>query len=470
MSIDQPLTSPTTAVRGGDRPAAATPASSSASPWRRTRSRARSHEDGRTPSIWDTFSHTPGKVARGETGDVACDHYHRYREDVALMADLGVDAYRLSVAWPRVQPDGRGPANQRRPGLLLAAGRRAPRGRHHAGRDAVPLGPPAGARGRRRLAASATPRTASPSTPSCCAEHLGDRVRRWITLNEPFCSSVLGYGTGRHAPGVKDAGRSLAAAHHLLLGHGLAVSALREARPRRVVRHHAQPRAGLPGPRHRGRPRGGAALAGAVEPAVHRPRAGGHLPRGGPRDLVGRQRLLVPARRRPGGDVGAAGLPGRQLLLPRAGQGGAARRADARPAARRRPRDDVAGAGRRRGHRDGLAGRRRRHPSADAVAEGDLPRPAAGLDHRERPRVRRRRQRRERDRRRPGADPLRRRPPGRRGARGRGGRRRARLLPVVARSTTSSGPRATRGASAWCTSTSRPRSGSPRRASGGTAT
>ena len=69
-------------------------------------------EDGRGASIWDTFSHTPEKVARGDTGDVACDHYHRYREDVALMADLGVDAYRLSVAWPRIQPDGRGPVNQ----------------------------------------------------------------------------------------------------------------------------------------------------------------------------------------------------------------------------------------------------------------------------------------------------------------------------------------------------------------------
>ena len=68
--------------------------------------------DGKGPSIWDTFSHTPGKVARGDTGDIACDHYHRYREDVALMADLGVDAYRLSVAWPRVQPDGRGGVNQ----------------------------------------------------------------------------------------------------------------------------------------------------------------------------------------------------------------------------------------------------------------------------------------------------------------------------------------------------------------------
>ena len=87
------------------------------------------HEDGRGPSIWDTFSHTPGKVFQGDTGDVACDHYHRYREDVALMAELGVDSYRLSVAWPRIQPDGNGPGQRRRPRLLRPPGRRAARAR-----------------------------------------------------------------------------------------------------------------------------------------------------------------------------------------------------------------------------------------------------------------------------------------------------------------------------------------------------
>ena len=184
-------------------------------------------EDGRGTSIWDTFSHTPDKVARGDTGDVACDHYHRYREDVALMADLGADAYRLSVAWPRIQPDGRGPVNpagvdfySRLVDELLAAGITPlvtlyhwdlPQALEDAGgwphRDTA-----------HRFAEYAV----------AVQERLGDRVSRWITLNEPYCSSVLGYGTGRHAPAVRDAGRALAAAHHLLLGHGLAVRALRE--------------------------------------------------------------------------------------------------------------------------------------------------------------------------------------------------------------------------------------------------
>ncbi len=185
------------------------------------------HEGGRGTSIWDTFSHTPEKVARGDHGDVACDHYHRYPEDVALMADLGVDAYRLSVAWPRIQPDGRGPVNQagvdfysRLVDELLGHGITPlvtlyhwdlPQALEDAG--GWPLRDTA-----LRFADYAVALQAA----------LGDRVNRWITLNEPFCSSVLGYGTGRHAPGVKDAGASLAAAHHLLLGHGLAVRALRE--------------------------------------------------------------------------------------------------------------------------------------------------------------------------------------------------------------------------------------------------
>jgi len=169
-------------------------------------------------------------VARGDTGDVACDHYHRYREDVALMADLGVDAYRLSVAWPRIQPEGRGPVNEagvdfysRLVDELLGAGVTPlvtlyhwdlPQALEDAG--GWPLRDTA-----LRFADYAV----------ALQERLGDRVNRWITLNEPYCSSVLGYGTGRHAPGVKDAGAALAAAHHLLLGHGLATRALRERDP-----------------------------------------------------------------------------------------------------------------------------------------------------------------------------------------------------------------------------------------------
>jgi len=186
------------------------------------------HEDGRGPSIWDTFSHTPGKVAGGDTGDVACDHYHRHAEDVALMADLGVDSYRFSVAWPRVQPDGRGPANQR--GLdfyrrlvdeLLAAGIAPCLTLYHWDLPQA-LQDAGGWRVR--------------DTAERFAEYaeivfgaLGDRVPMWITLNEPYCSSIVGYAEGRHAPGAEEGEGALAAAHHLLLGHGRAVAALRAA-------------------------------------------------------------------------------------------------------------------------------------------------------------------------------------------------------------------------------------------------
>jgi beta-glucosidase len=185
------------------------------------------HEGGRGTSIWDTFSHTPDKVARGDTGDVACDHFHRYPEDVALMADLGVDAYRLSVAWPRIQPDGRGPVNRqgvdfysRLVDTLLGRGITPVVTLYHW--DLPQALEDAGGWPHRDTAHRFADFAVS------VQEHLGDRVQRWITLNEPYCSSVLGYGTGRHAPGVKDAGAALAAAHHLLLGHGLAVDAMRE--------------------------------------------------------------------------------------------------------------------------------------------------------------------------------------------------------------------------------------------------
>jgi beta-glucosidase len=188
------------------------------------------HEGRRGRSIWDTFSHTPGRVAGDDTGDVACDHYHRYREDVALMAELGVDAYRLSVAWPRIQPDGRGPANpdgidfySRLVDELLAAGITPLVTLYHW--DLPQSLEDAGGWRTRDTAA----RFADYAL--LVQDALGDRVRRWITLNEPFCSAVLGYGTGRHAPGVRDAGAALTAAHHLLLGHGLALTAMRAVDP-----------------------------------------------------------------------------------------------------------------------------------------------------------------------------------------------------------------------------------------------
>ena len=185
-------------------------------------------EDGRGPSIWDTFSHTPGKVFHGDTGDVACDQYHRLDEDLDLMADLGLMAYRFSVAWPRIQPEGSGPANQK--GLdfykRLVDGLRE--------RSIEPV---------LTLYHWDLPQAledrggwTSRETSSRFAEYagivheaLGREVRFWITLNEPWVSAWLGYGVGAHAPGHSDPAKALAATHHLLLGHGLAVERMREA-------------------------------------------------------------------------------------------------------------------------------------------------------------------------------------------------------------------------------------------------
>ncbi|GAA3159590.1 GH1 family beta-glucosidase [Planomonospora alba] len=182
--------------------------------------------DGRGPSIWDAFSRVPGAVAAGETGDVACDHYHRWPQDVELMARLGVGAYRFSVAWPRIFPQGDGRVERR-------------------GLDFY-----------RRLVDALNERGITPfvtlyhwDLPQALEERGGWRVREtaerfaeyaatvhealdgvpyWITLNEPYCSSITGYAEGRHAPGAREGHGALAAAHHLLVGHGLAVARLRE--------------------------------------------------------------------------------------------------------------------------------------------------------------------------------------------------------------------------------------------------
>ncbi|WP_338693095.1 GH1 family beta-glucosidase [Streptomyces sp. Q6] len=186
------------------------------------------NEDGRGPSIWDTYSHTPGRTDGGDTGDVACDHYHRYPEDVALLRDLGVDSYRFSIAWPRIQPTGQGPAEQK--GLdfysrlvdeLLEAGIEPAATLYHW--DLPQALEDKGGWRVRETAERFGEYTA------IVAEHLADRVPRWITLNEPWCSAFLGYSVGRHAPGAQEGTGALAAAHHLLVGHGLAMKALRAA-------------------------------------------------------------------------------------------------------------------------------------------------------------------------------------------------------------------------------------------------
>ncbi|MFG2110321.1 GH1 family beta-glucosidase [Micromonospora chersina] len=185
-------------------------------------------EDGRAPSIWDTFSRTPGKVFQGHTGDVACDHYHRYAEDVALMADLGLRAYRFSVAWPRIRPDGTGPVNPR--GLDFYD--RLVDALLHRGIDPIVTlyhwDLPQALEDRGGWTAR---ETAEHFADYALAVHqrLGDRVRTWTTLNEPWCSAYLGYGNGVHAPGGRDAGAAFRAVHHLLLGHGLAARSLRAA-------------------------------------------------------------------------------------------------------------------------------------------------------------------------------------------------------------------------------------------------
>ncbi|OIJ65679.1 GH1 family beta-glucosidase [Streptomyces mangrovisoli] len=189
-------------------------------------------EDGRTPSIWDTFSHTPGKTLGGETGDIAVDHYHRYRDDVALMAELGLTAYRFSISWSRVQPTGRGPAVQvgldfyrRLVDELLEHGIKPAVTLYHW--DLPQELEDAGGWPARDTAYRFA------EYAQIVGEALGDRVENWITLNEPWCSAFLGYGSGVHAPGRTDPAAALRAAHHLNLAHGLGAKALRSVMPSR---------------------------------------------------------------------------------------------------------------------------------------------------------------------------------------------------------------------------------------------
>ncbi|GAA2688994.1 GH1 family beta-glucosidase [Streptomyces lunalinharesii] len=183
-------------------------------------------EDGRGPSAWDTFAAGAGRIKDGSDPRVTTDHYHRYREDVALLKELGVGAYRFSVAWPRVVPDGRGAVNaagldfyDRLVDALLAAGvAPVPTLFHWDTPQALEA---SGGWLRRETAEHFAAYT------DAVAARLGDRVTRWITLNEPAELTLLGYGLGQHAPGRQLLFDALPAAHHQLLGHGLAVQALR---------------------------------------------------------------------------------------------------------------------------------------------------------------------------------------------------------------------------------------------------
>ena len=187
-------------------------------------------EDGRLPCIWGTFCNTPGKVLNGDTGLVACDHYHRYQADVDLMADLGVDAYRLSTAWPRVM-DEKGKPNPK--GLdfykrlldsLQAKGIQRYVTLYH-----WDLPQHLEARGG-WLNRDTAYRFAEYA--DLMSRELAGRVDGWMTLNEPWCSAFLGYGNGHHAPGLADVRYARTAMHHLLLGHGLALQRLEANDPK----------------------------------------------------------------------------------------------------------------------------------------------------------------------------------------------------------------------------------------------
>jgi beta-glucosidase len=185
--------------------------------------------DGRGESIWDRFCATPGKVLGGDTGEPACDHYHRWREDIALMKELGFHAYRFSVAWPRIFAAGTGQLNEK--GLdfydrlvdgLLEAGIQPYATLYHW--DLPQALQERGGWANRDTA------EAFAHYADVVARTLGDRVAGWITHNEPWCASILSYWLGEHAPGLRE-GPALDAAHHILLSHGLAVPAIRAAAP-----------------------------------------------------------------------------------------------------------------------------------------------------------------------------------------------------------------------------------------------
>ena len=188
------------------------------------------NEDGKGESIWDRYTHTPGHVIDGSTGDVACDHYHRWPQDVAMMKALGLQAYRFSIAWPRILPDGRGRVNpagldfySRLVDGLLEANIKPVVTLYHW--DLPQALQDTGGWPERSTA------EAFAEYADVVSRRLGDRVTTWITHNEPWCVSVLSHQLGEHAPGWRDTAAAVRAAHHVLLSHGLAVPILRANSP-----------------------------------------------------------------------------------------------------------------------------------------------------------------------------------------------------------------------------------------------
>lgn len=185
-------------------------------------------EGGRGDSIWDVFCRTPGKISNGDSGDVACDHYHRVEEDVKLMKDIGLAAYRFSIAWPRIQPNGTGEPN---PEGIAFYNRLIDCLLEHGIEPWVTLYHWDLPQALQEEFGGWLSRKIIPLFGNCariCFEQFGDRVKNWITLNEPWCSSVLGYGIGVHAPGRVDNDEPYLAAHHFILAHAEAVQIYRK--------------------------------------------------------------------------------------------------------------------------------------------------------------------------------------------------------------------------------------------------
>lgn len=187
-------------------------------------------EGGRRPSIWDVFAETAGNIVHGDTGDIACDHYHRWEQDLDLMAELGIRAYRLSLSWARLQPTGHGELNPEGVEFYrgVLAGARARGIEPYVTLYHWDLPQQLEDEGGWPVRATAE---AFADYVALVIGELGDLAAHWITLNEPWCSSVLGYGTGAHAPGRTSNTDMVAAGHHLVLAHGLALARIRAARP-----------------------------------------------------------------------------------------------------------------------------------------------------------------------------------------------------------------------------------------------
>ncbi len=208
------------------------------------------HEDGRGESVWDRFSATPGKVRGGDTGEIACDFYHRYPEDVLLMRELGLDAFRFSIAWPRVLPQGRGAVNKagldfydRLVDALLEQGIEPFPTLFHW--DTPQALEDEGGWSVRSTAEAFVEYT------EVVVDRLGDRIKSWTTHNEPWVYAWIGHSWGEHAPGRTSENDAIAVAHHLLVAHGWAVEAIRRAVPDAqvgiVLNHsHAYPASSTP--------------------------------------------------------------------------------------------------------------------------------------------------------------------------------------------------------------------------------